>query len=407
MQDIHELKRQGLSVTAISAVTGCDRKTVRKYLAAPVQAPQYGPREPRPSKLDPYLPYLTERLRAGVWNAQVLLRELQERGYRGGYTLLKNHLQPLREAARTVAVRRFETPPGQQAQMDWGHLGSVEGPEGRQPLYGFVLTLGHSRAHYADLATDQTLASLLRLHEAAFVALGGVPREVLYDHMKTVVLGTDDRGETLWHPVFRDFAQFWGFTPRLCRPYRPQTKGKVESGIRYLRQSFLCGRAGSGVADLRNQLFRWTAEVALPRVHGTTHRVVREAWEEERPQLQPLAGRLPFPHLPAVVRRVSRDAYVSYQGNRYSVPWTAAGAEVLLHEQDGQLEIRQGREQLALHSLMAGKHQLCTVPAHHEGLPLGPQGPAGGKARILLEERGPEVEARPLQAYEALLGGLR
>jgi hypothetical protein len=256
--------------------------------------------------------------------------------------------------------------------MDWGHLGYVEGPEGRQPLYGFVLTLGHSRAHYADLATDQTLASLLRRHEAAFAALGGVPREILYDHLKTVVLGTDERGETLWHPVFRDFAQFWGFTPRLCRAYRPQTKGKVESGIRYLRASFLCGRTGSGVADLRSQLFRWTAEVALPRVHCTTHRVVREAWEAERPQLQPLAGRRPFPHLPAVVRRVSRDAYVSYQGNRYSVPWTAAGAEVLLHEQDGQLEIRQGRERLALHPLVAGKHQLCTVPAHHDGLPLGP-----------------------------------
>ena len=410
MQNIHELKRQGLSVSAISALTGCDRKTVRKYLACPAQAPQYGPRAPRASKLDPYVPYIQERLRAGVWNAQVLFRELRERGYAGGYTLLKAHLQPLREAARTVAVRRFETPPGQQAQMDWGHLGYVEGPEGRQPLYGFVLTLGYSRAHYADLATDQTLGTLLRLHEAAFQALGGVPREILYDRMKTVVLGTDERGETLWHPVFRDFAQFWGFMPRLCRAYRPQTKGKVESGIRYLRGSFLCGRTGSGVTDLRTQLFAWTAEVALPRVHGTTHRVVREAWEEERRHLQPLAGRLPFPHLPAVVRRVSRDAYVSYQGNRYSVPWTAAGAEVTLHEQEGQLEIRQGRERLARHPLAGGKHQLCTVPAHHDGLPLGPQGGSGGKARIVLPERGPEVEARPLQAYEALLGvpgGLR
>lgn len=249
MQDIHELKRQGLSVSAINALTGFDRKTVRKYLEAPSQAPQYGPRAPRPRKLDPFRPYLTERLRAGVWNAQVLL-ELRERRYTGGYTLLKDHLQPLRQAAKTVAVRRFETPPGQQAQMDWGHLGYVEGPEGRQTLYRFVLTLGHSRAHYADLATDQTLGTLLRLHEAAFHALGGVSH------------GT----------VFRDFARFWGFTPRVCRAYRPQTKGKVESGIRCLRVSLLCGRTGSGVADLRGQFVRWTAEVALPRVHGTTHR---------------------------------------------------------------------------------------------------------------------------------------
>lgn len=405
MQDIHELKRQGLSVSAISALTGFDRKTVRKYLEAPSRAPQYGPRAPRPSKLNPFRPYITERLRAGVWNARVLLRELRERGYTGGYTLLKDHLQPLRQAAKTVAVRRFETPPGQQAQMDWGHLGYVEGPEGRQTLYGFVLTLGHSRAHYADLATDQTLGTLLRLHEAAFHALGGVPREILYDQMKTVVLGTDERGETVWHPVFRDFAAYWGFTPRVCRAYRPQTKGKVESGVRYLRVSFLCGRTGSGVADLRSQLHVWTAEVALPRVHGTTHRVVREAWEEERPHLLPLAGRPAFPYLPTVVRRVSRDAYVSYQGNRYSVPWAAAGAEVTLQEVSGQLEVRQGREVLAVHSLTGGRHQVITVPAHHEGLPLGPSGGGGGKSRIFLEERPPEVEARPLEAYEALLGG--
>lgn len=403
MQDIHEMKRQGLSVSAISALTGCDRKTVRKYLAGPALTPAYGPRQPRPSKLDPFERFIQERLRAGVWNARVLLRELRERGYTGGYTLLKNYLQPQREAARTVAVRRFETPPGQQAQVDWGALGHLEGPEGRQALSGFVLTLGYSRAHFADVATDQSLATLFAMHEAAFRALGGVPREILYDRMKTVVLGTDDRGETQWHPVFRDFARYWGFIPRLCRPYRPQTKGKVESGIKYVRRNFLCGRTATSCADLRQQLQAWTAEVALPRVHGTTHRVVREAWHEEQPHLQPLRGQPAFPHGPAHERRVGRDAYVSYQGNRYSVPWALAGQPVELREVDGHLEIRQGTQVCARHALGSGRHQVFTVPSHHAELPLG--GTPAGKTRILVLEQAPEVQARPLAAYEAYLGG--
>src|SRR5262249_40370063 len=124
VQDIAELKRQGLTIKAISKVTGCDRKTVRKYLAQPEAAPVYGPREPQPSKLDGFKWYIEDRLKAGVWNARVLLRELRPRGYAGGYTILTDWLRPQRESARAVAVRRFETPIGHQAQVDWGHLGT-------------------------------------------------------------------------------------------------------------------------------------------------------------------------------------------------------------------------------------------------------------------------------------------
>jgi transposase len=405
VKEIQELKRQGLSLTAISALTGFDRKTVRKYLDPATGTPRYGPRASRGSKLDPFKEYLEGRLQAGVWNAQVLLRELRERGYTGGKTILCDYLQPRRQAAREVAVRRFETPPGQQAQVDWGDLGHLEGPDGRQSLYGFVFTLGYSRSMFAEIATDQALGTLLSLHEAAFAALGGVPREILYDRMKTVVLGQDDRGEIQWHPLFRDFAAYWGFTPRLCRAYRPQTKGKVESGIKYVRGNFLCGRQAADGPDLQQQLRVWTWEVANVRVHGTTHRVIREAWQEEQPYLQPLAGRLPFPHQPQVARRVSRDAYVSYRGNRYSVPWEAVGQEVWVREVGGQLEIQCGGERLAQHALCAGQHQVATVSSHHAGLPAGPESRPGGKTRISIRLGAPEVEVRSLAAYDLLAGG--
>jgi len=222
--------------------------------------------------------------------------------------------------------------------------------------------------------------------------------------MKTVATGVDDRGEIRWQPLYLDFARYWGFVPRLCRAYRPQTKGKVESGIKYVRRNFLCGRTATSVADLRGQLLTWNLEVAYPRVHGTTHRVVREAWQEEVPHLQPCAGRLPFPHAPAIVRRVSRDAYVSYQTNRYPVPWEAAGQEVTLHIVGEQLEIRAGDALLAAHALCTGQHQVLTLPGHYAGLPAGATGPPGGKARITITAGVPEVEVRPLSAYDALAG---
>jgi transposase len=402
VHNLQELKRQGLSITQIAAVTGFNRRTIRNSLADPV-APRYGPRAPRPTKLDPFHPYLTQRLAAGVWNAKVLLREITERGYTGGYTALKDYLQPRRREAAVLAVRRFETPPGHQAQMDWGHLGAVEGhsDRGRQKLYGFVLTLGYSRAMYADLATDQTLPTLLRLHEAAFEALGGLPREILYDWMKTVALGTDERGEVQWHPQFLDFARYWGFTPRLCRPYRAQTKGKIESGVGYVRNNFLAGCQPDNLVGTRGQLFAWTARVAHQRVHGTTHRVVAEAWEAEKPHLLPVAGRTPYPLVIQELRRVSRDAYVAYGSNRYAVPWRAAGREVFVRESDGWIEIVRGQEIVARHALCGGRHQVIENPAYHADIPLAGAGKRG-KRQVVVQEEAPQVEERPLSVYEWL-----
>jgi transposase len=354
--------------------------------------------------LEPYKSYLAERRQAGVWNARVLLRELRERGYAGSYTILKDYLRPQRQAAWAVAVRRFETPPGHQAQVDWGHLGVLEHAAEREKVWGFVFTLGYSRAIAIDVALDQRLGTFLRLHEEAFHQLGGVPAEILYDRVKTVWLGTDDRGEVRWHPVFLDFAQYWGFTPRLCRPYRAQTKGKVESSIRYVRASALPGLDATSPDDLRSQLRAWAWEVANRRVHGTTGRVVWDAWQEEVPHLLSLRGRPPYPYVPECTRRVARDAYVTYQTNRYSVPWTAAGHDVALREHGDRLEIIQHGERLALHPLCPARHQVLTEPKHHQGIPLGP---TGRSARTVVHIRlsAPTVEVRPLAVYETVAGG--
>ena len=411
MSDISELKRLGMSVRAIGAMTGHDRKTIRKYLGKePGTAPTYGPRAPRPSKLDGYKPYLDERLQVGVWNAVVLLRELRERGYGGSYTILTDYLRPQREAARQVAVRRFETAPGVQAQVDWGHLGYLEDASGEQALSGFTFTLGYSRAMMAEAALDQKLGTLLRLHEEAFRQLRGVPREILYDNMKTVALGRDERDEVQWHPQFLDFARYWGFTPRLCRPYRAQTKGKVESGVKYVRRNFLCGLQGRephSLDEMNAALRGWTWEVANQRVHGTTHCLVKERWEAEKPTLQRLAGRAPYPFFEEELRRVSRDAYVAWQANRYSVPWRYAGQQVRVRGSSELVEIYAGQQRIAVHARVAGLHRTAAQAEHHAGIPLGGlRSPA--KLQVRIRPLGPEVEVRSLAAYEcAAEGGAR
>ncbi len=297
-------------------------------------------------------------------------------------------------------MRRFETPPGHQAQVDWGDVGTVEVEGKKHKLSGFVFTLGYSRAIFADVATDQSLPTFLRLHEEAFRQLGGVPQEILYDQVKTVVLDIDARGEIVWHPIFRDFARYWGFRPWLCHAYRPQTKGKVESGIRYLRSSFLCGRQASSVDDLRAQLRGWIAEVANQRVHGTTYQVIYDAWQQEKLHLQPLAGRAAYPYMPEQARRVTRDAYIAYQTNRYSVPWLAAGQEVTVREIDGQVQIWRGGEQLAVHGLCTGRYQAITNPAHHVDIPFSQSGRPQGKAKVTIRADEPQVQVRSLAVYD-------
>lgn len=411
-KDVHELeqmRQMGLSVSAISEVTGYDRKTVRRYLLEPEALPTYSRRAARPSKLNLHKPYLQDRLTAGVWNAQVLLREIRQRGYDGGYTILKDWLHPQRTAASAAAVRRFETPPGKQAQADWGHLGYLDLDDRSHQIWGFTIALGYSRRLWAQAALDQKLGTLLRMHEAAFQEWGAVPEEILYDRMKTVWLGADERGEVVWHPVFLDFARYWGFKPRLCRPYRAQTKGKIESGVKYVRRNFVCGLLGREPAclmDFNSELREWVDTVANRRVHGTTYEQVLFRWDMDQFAMQPLKGRPPYAYSDDELRKVARDAYVSWQASRYSVPWQYVGKEVWVREQTGEVEVRYGSERIAVHPRAARKHQVITERLHHDSIPLTTNR-SGGKILVHLHEMAPAVESRSLAVYESLaaMGG--
>ena len=295
VMEIQVLHRQGKSIREVARATGLARNTVRRYLRAPA-APRYKARGPRPTKLDPYKAYIVERLAAaapGRLPATVLLAELRERGYQGGYTRLTELVAALRPKPEATPVIRFETEPGEQMQVDWAVM-----RRGPQRLSVFVATLGWSRAAYVEFVTDERLETLIAAHEHAFLAFGGVPRQGLYDNMRTVVLERNGYGpgRHRFHPGFLDFARHCGFVPKLCQPYRAQTKGKVERFIRYLRESFygpLVSRLAQDelvvdAAAANAAARRWLREVANARVHATTGEVPAERLARERESLQPV-----------------------------------------------------------------------------------------------------------------------
>jgi transposase len=291
--EIEVLRKHGFSLRRIAAEVGCAVNTVRSHLTAG-KAPKYERRVKRETKLAAFETYLRERQAAAhpAWiPATVLLREISAQGYRGGMSQLRAFLSGIRPAGPADPVVRFQTAPGDQMQIDW-----VEFRKGADPLYAFCATLGYSRASHVEFVTDMKVGTLIACHEHAFAALGGVPRRLLYDNMKTVVLERDagEVGEHRYHAAFLDFAKHCGFVIQLCRPFRARTKGKVERFNGYLRRSFyvpLVARLKQfglklDVVTANAEVRRWLKDVANERIHGTTLAKPVDRLYEERPQLQ-------------------------------------------------------------------------------------------------------------------------
>lgn len=295
--EIQLLNKHGFSLRKIAAEVGCAVNTVRRHLTL-TTAPKYERKVKRVTKLADYEAYLCERQKAAYpeWiPASVLHREIVERGYQGGLSQLRAFMRSLRPMLPTEPEVRFETAQGEQLQVDWVEFRKG----GAAPLYAFCATLGYSRASYVEFVSDMKVNTLIICHERAFAAFGGVPRKVLYDNMKTVVLERDAYGEGhhRYHAGFLDYARHSGFIIKLCQPYRPQTKGKVERFNGYLRRSFyvpLVSRLRQSglqldVVTANAEVARWLKDVANERVHGTTQEKPVVRLELERPHLQALA----------------------------------------------------------------------------------------------------------------------
>ena len=402
---ILDLARQGLSVSAIARRTGHDRKTIRKYIERGREPPAYKPREPGPSLLGPFEAFLRERVgRFPDLTGRRLWREIRELGFTGAYSTVTEFLRGVRPGEPPPFERRFETPPGRQAQVDFAYfkVAFEDEPGAERVVWLFSLVLGHSRLMWARFVAQQDLATVLRCHVAAFEALGGVPEQILYDRMKTAVLGEVDERGIVYNDKLLALAAHYGFLPKACRPYRAKTKGKVERPFRYVREDFFLARSFRNLDDLNAQFSQWLDQVANRRLHGTTGRIVIEHFAEERPSLKHLpAG--PFNAVLGLERRISREGMVSVGGNLYSVPDGTRRRPVEVQVTATEVQILEAGKLIAAHPVLDGRGKRRIAeghrslpPPHNSTTPregAGPPPPQAGTA---------SVTPRSLAIYEAI-----
>jgi len=399
---IRELAEQGVPKKAIARALGVHVKTVRKHLSQDQWVPYQ--REPTTrTVLSGFEDWIKARAPEVDYNASVLLREAKLQGYPGGYETLKRFVRPLRTEQRSLALAtmRFETPPGQQGQVDWGSSAVWFG-EQRVRAHFFVLTLGFSRRPFVLACLDEKMASFLAGHEAAFAWFGGRPRELLYDNPRTVVLGREG-GQVILNGTFADFAAHYGFRPRFCQPYRARTKGKVESGVKYLKRNFLAGRRFVDLAHLNRELERWLIEVADVRIHGTTGERPIDRFAHET--LVKIDIVPPYRLETVVTRQVPADVLVNFGGNRYSVPWRYVGETVDVQVRGAEVLLLFQGEPIACHPKLAGQGQRRVDPAHLQGL-FGRSGERNLPQPPRFDPQWPESEVliRDLAIYDQIAG---
>lgn len=377
---IQALKDRGVYQKDIAQQLGVHPKTVSRALArgsAPTRS-----RPPRGSKLDPYKPVVDGLLAEDVWNAVVILRELQAQGYTGGITLVRLYIGPKRTLRLGKATVRFETQPGQQMQSDWSQVVTVIAGKRTRVCFQ-VNQLAYSRRFHFWCTESQdaehTYEGLIRSLEH----FGGVPQEVLVDNQKAAVVSPGTGGRTQFNSRFVDLAGHYGFVPRACRPYRARTKGKGERAIGYIKQHFFvryrCFESWEHLNQLAEQ---WLAEEADQRIHGTVREVVAERFAREQPLLSALPA-CRYDTSYHETRQVGWDGYIDVCGNRYSVPSGLAGQTVTVRiGLDGTLRVYHGEEEVTTHRLRDAAQGWVTEPQHHAEL-----------WRI-------SVQQRPLEVYQ-------
>ena len=367
---LHEVEK--LSRSAIARRLNVHRGTVRKALRSAHEPP--ADQRGRPigsnsiSKLDAFKPYMGERLKAyPELSGAKLFKEIKEQGYSGGMTILLEHLRQIRPSRQAQAFLRLETRPGEFAQVDWANVGTIQIGNARRKLSCFVMVLSYSRMLYLEFTLSQRLEDFLNCHINALEFFGGVPEKINYDNLKTVVV-TRVGKEIRFQKRFMDFAGLYLFDPIPCGVRRPNEKGKVESGIKYVRSAFLAGRDIASFPDLQQAAVKWRNEEANVRIHGTTHERPIDRFGSEREQLHPL----PSPEFDCAILeavKATRQGLAHFQTNRYSVPSRYAGRTLTLRATPQEVEIyTDNGNRVARHLRSYEKYRVIEKPEHYEGL---------------------------------------
>lgn len=354
---------EGWRVGSVAKKFGCHHSVVRRAVRSAVQPLS----RPIPSKLDEHKPYIVERLaKYPELTSSRLSEELRERGYDGGVATVRRFVGLVRKRPVKKPYLRVEFEPGEQAQVDWGSFGHMRVGHTKRAVSGFVMVLSWSRMLFVDFAFDQKLETFLRLHRYGLEYFGGTPKRVVYDNLKSVVL--HHVGRTVqFNKNFLPFAGHYLFEP-LAAPVRyPEFKGRVEHGVRYIRQSFYYGRSFRDLDDLRTQARSWLDEVANVRKHKTTNERPLDRLLVEKKRLIPLPER-PFDTDKVEVRVVRKDARVPFDGNHYSAPYTAVGKTIHVRADEKNVRLIEGAEIIATHQRSFERGRVIEDPRHAEAL---------------------------------------
>ena len=382
--NIMQLKQQGLSKRAVAKRLKISRDTVRKYWdCGELSKGSYGPRQ---KMIDPHRDYITQRLeKFPELSAKQLFEEIKKDGFKGSERTVRRYVEVIRPH-KCREYKPFETLPGEQAQVDWGHFGTIVIEGATYKLYAFVFTLCWSRVSYVEFIVRGDTATFLSSLYRALMYVGGVPREIVFDNAKVVVserVGTIIR----FNENLLQYALSCSFTPRACWTYDAESKGKVESVVKYVRRNFFYGLEFNGFTDLNCQALDWCNNRANTRVHGTTGQVPWQRLDDERNYMRPLTAL----SLPFVLesRYATRTGLISVEGNQYSVPSMWARKRVQFRRYESHLELLDGQDTVDAIKLVYGRGRRIIRDEHY---------PAHERAR----ER--TTASNPLQArFEGLV----
>lgn len=364
---IEHLKRQGYSIRRIARELGISRNTVKRYLQDP-QRSRYHRKVAYLSKLDSFKEYITTRLRDFPdISAEKLYREVKDKGFDGSYRIAADYVNKFRPPSSQKVFIRFETSPGEQAQVDWAEFGRINHYGRNCKLYCFSFVWGYSRRHYIEFTTSQDIFTLMRCHQRAFEHFGGVPKVILYDNMAQVVKShTDNRIE--FNQRFMDFALYYGFKPDACDVGCANQKGKIERVIGYVRTSFFTGETFSSLEELNSKSLYWSSHIADERIHGTTHERPIDRWQTEKDTILPLPQNT-YEVAKAEHRLIQKDCFINWECNCYSVPWQYARKTVLVKASESELHIYYDDKCIAQHKLCRQKGRYIRNPEHLKGIP--------------------------------------
>jgi len=344
----------------IARLTGHDWKTVAKRIKEIEEGKEYLAKKPHPRILDPYQEQVMKWLEEDLSGVRIH-EKLNEEGVKAGYSTVKDYISQIKR--RENIFIRMHTLPGEEAQVDLGYLGLTLYKGKKRKTWVFNMRLSYSRLDYYEIVYDQRVETFIQCHINAFYYFHGAPEYVKIDNLKAAILKANFY-EPIYQELYKNFACHYGFRPLPCRVRRPNDKGKVESGIKYVKNNFFSGRKFSNEQELKEKLTRWCNKVNY-RIHGTTRKVPREVFEKEERMKLILLPKEEFKLASVGIRKVYHDCHIYVDYNYYSVPFEYVGKEVEIELSKHLLKVFYQGKEIAVHPRLSGKGRFATNNSHY------------------------------------------